>query len=205
MKTLTRAALLSSLVATAAQATPVTYTFTGTINQVGNQLGLASTTIGEQIPISITVDTAAPGAARPDGSIIYTYGGPPFNSTIRVIQVANFGREALQGDVQSVTVQPSLGISFATGGRNSATGFTLSLSDPVAGVLTDAALPTSLNAGDFAAGTFTVTEIGSPTIYGYSGTINSLANGLVAMPEPGTLGIVATGVFALACWRRRGT
>ncbi len=104
MKTLTRAALLSSLGATAAQATPVTYTFTGTINQVGNQLGLASTTIGEQIPISITVDTAAPGAARPDGSIIYTYGGPPFNSTIRVIQVANFGREALQGDVQSVTV-----------------------------------------------------------------------------------------------------
>ncbi len=201
-----RAALCLALpfLALPAQAAPVTYLFTGTVDQIGTASAPGFVTLGEQVPISITVETAYPvdQSLSTPGSFVYFASGTGFPAA-SVIIAANIAGENTDNIFQTVTVQPGSGISLQTFGPQINFGFNLSLSGALAGELATGAIPESLNANGFTAGTFSVTNAFSPTFEGFSGTIDGLAVPGLAVPEPASLFVIASGLAALALLRRR--
>ena len=193
------AALLSlQLLPSPARSAPATYSFTGTVNQVGTTPTIPVTP-GQVIPISIQVDTAA--SASPPGSGHYASVGSfnPGSGLFSIIQSALFAGQDLSSLVQTIDVTGT-SISFVTAGPQISAGFQLALSDAPSGTFSPGALPSTLDPGLFTGGTFTVVEAFSAATFGYSGTINGLA-----VPEPASLGLVGIGLLGLLASKQRGS
>lgn len=187
-KTILATAILL-MATTAVDAAPITYNFAATINQVGIN-SATRVTVGEQIPISITVDSAFPGGP------VYNYN---ISTPTNLITAANFNTISEDGLFQTITIVPGASIDFRTGSPQTDGGFDLMLTGAQNGALATGALPASLSAASFTGGTFSVTEVISPLIQGYSGTINGLA---VTVPEPASWLLLGVGLLGLLAVRR---
>ena len=185
--------MLALLATSAANAAPVTYDLTGTVNQVGTTT-LAPVTVGQDIPIVITLDNAV----APNTS------GTTYSSLDSALVLsATFAGENEGGLIQTVTIDPGSLFQINTVSPQVGAGFTLALSSPVPGALLTSAIPASLDPADFGRGTFSVTEAFSPSEFGFSGTIDGLASGAAAVPEPASLALLGAAVIGSMAWRRR--
>lgn len=200
-----RLAVLSLLLSSAAQAAPVTFDLTGTVTQAANLFSAPApgpVTIGEQIPIVITIDRAY----QPDtpGGGTYSYsGGNPIEGFTPIILSASFAGMDNNGLFQTIVVAPSSGMSLTAGNPMTSSGFSLSLSDALAGVLPTTELPLTLSAADFTAGTFSVTTLFSAATNGFSGVIDGLAGSTSAVSEPASWITLAVALVGLTLVRRR--
>ena len=200
-----RVAILGLLLSSAAQAAPVTFDLTGTVTQAANTFTAPApgpVMVGEQIPIVITIDDAY----QPDvlGGGTYSFsGGSPARGFGSIILSASFAGMDNNGFFQTVVVTPDSGISLIAGNSQTSSGFSLALSGAVAGALPTTALPSALDASEFTAGTFSVTELFSSTTNGFSGVIDGLAGAATTVPEPATWAVLVMGLAGLAWLRPR--
>ena len=185
---------LLALLSTPAAAVPVTYTFTGTITQLGAQT-LAPVALGEQIPISITLDDAYP---QTPGTNTYA------SASASLVLSATFGAENDTGLVQTLTITPGASLQLHTASPQISAGFGLTLAGAEPGVLPTSAIPAALDPAGFGVGTFSVVEAFSAAEFGFGGVIDGLAGGDgAAVPEPGTAGVLAVGLLGMVALRRR--
>lgn len=184
--------MLGLIVTSAAKATPVTYSLTGTVNQVGTT-ALVPVAAGQQIPIVITVE-----AAYPQNSNGTSYSS--FSSSL--VLSATFAGENDTGLIQTITVNPNSSFQINTGSPQTSSGFGLTLSSPRPGALATAAIPLTLDPASFGIGTFSVVEAFSTSTYGFSGTIDGLASSGSAVSEPASLAMLAAGLFGFSLIRR---
>ena len=197
-----RVAIVGLLLSSAAQAAPVTFDLTGTITQTSTTPGEVNATVGQQIPIIITIDDAYP-ATMPGGGTYSYNGGNPVTGFEPIISSATFAGMDFASLFQTVSVDPGSGIAFQTVGPQVSAGFDLDLSGALPGALPTTALPMSLSASEFTNGTFSVTELENPTTIGFSGVIDGLASAATAVPEPASWAMLACGLAALAWFRSR--
>ncbi len=196
-------------VAASANAESVTYSLTGTVTQAtpANVYGPPHAFVGEQVPILITVDptyTPYPGTYgnAPLGATAYVNPQTPSPGVLALSVTIN--GQPLGGLFEGIYVIANSLIEFAAGSPlTNSGGFDIVLSGALPGALPTDAIPLSLDASDFQFGTFTVTEVFSPTVAGFSGTINGLADVPTAVAEPGTGMILAAGLLGLLVARRR--
>lgn len=190
--------IFSIVAASAAKATPVTYNFTGTVNQVGTNT-LAPVMVGQQIPIVITVEAAYPQNAN--GT--YTSFGSSATSFSNIVLSATFAGINENGFIQIAVVNPNSLFQINTSSPQTSSGFGLGFSSPLPGALPTSAIPLTLDPSNFGVGTFSVVEAFSASQFGFTGTINGLASNGSALPEPASLGILAAGLFGAILIRRR--
>ena len=185
--------VLALLATPAAQAAPVTYSFTGTVDQVGTTPEIP-VVVGQQIPIVITVDAAYP--QDPSGNSYSSLSGS-------LVLSATFAGQNNTGLIQTVMIDPGLLFQINTTSPQISNGFGLTLSSPLPGALPTSAIPSTLNPADFETGTFSVVEAFSASEYGFSGTIDGLASSSSAVPEPASLALLAAGLLSATLIRRR--
>ena len=189
MRILTLLALCST-VSLPAAAAPITYSFTGTVRQIGSS-GPQQVAVGQQIPIVITLDSNAQATEQPKQPGSYS------NFTPNLISSATFaGEDYAGGLLQTITVLPASSIQFHVVGLQTSFGFDLLLSAAAPGVLPNADLPLTIDPTQFSQGSFSVIGAFSPSFIGYSGTIE-----VAPVPEP--VMIMLGGVLALCAARGR--
>lgn len=190
--------------ATAAEAMPVTYAFSGTVTTIGaNQVG-PKVAVGQQIQIRLSVEKDH--VVNPNAPPTYSY-GLPFNPTGPldgpVVSSALFNNAEAAGLFQNVSIGGG-SISFSTFSPQTGFGFDLALGGGVAGVFPGNVFPTAINAGDFNFGTFTVNQAFGAQNFGYSGVINGLRSATTApVPEPMTMAVLGMALAGLVVARRR--
>lgn len=172
-----------------AKAAPITYTFEGTVTSISAPPAFPQgVTVGEQIPISITVDP----------SLDYPITSALFNNVNKSSYPA-----------QIISVQIGSSISFRTVSPMVEIGFVLALTGAHNGALPTSALPASLNPADFTGGVFEIASIYSGITglnAGYGGTINGIGT-VASVPEPSSLLLLSVGSLGLG-WqaaRRRSS
>ena len=196
-----------------AQAAPVTYAFTGALNQIPT-LDPASPfpdPVGETTPFSGTLrfDTATPDSAADPQSGAYAHSGAPYGFTLAI------GGLTLGYDAITLTVLndfgglgDQLGFVFAEPsgcGKDSCAFFSLSLVDPTSSVFASDAMPVPLPA--LAAFLFSDLFY-SDTIDGnqveLKGALDSLACiAGCSVREPGAPALLLAAALAAASARRR--
>ena len=182
---------LCSFISLPAEAAPITYSFTGTIQQIGSRIP-EPLSVGQQIPIVITLDANAQATqgATPGSYSSFT----PYLFTSATFA----GVDHAGGLQQTIAITTPSSIDFHVVGLQTSFGFDLLLSGALPGVLPNGDLPLAIDPSQFTGGTFSVTDAFSPSYFGYSGTIN-----LVAVPEPATMVILFGGLLALCAARGR--
>ena len=191
MRILTLVALCSA-VSLPAAAAPITYSFTGTVRQIGSS-GPQQAAVGQQVPIVITL------AANAQASQLPKQPGSYSNFTPFLISSATFAGEDYAGGLfQTITVLPTSSIQFHVVGLQTSFGFDLLLSGAAPGALPNGDLPLTIDPSRFAQGTFSVIGAFSPSFIGYSGTID-----VAPVPEPATVMIMLGGVLAVCAARRK--
>lgn len=190
---LSKLVMLALLVTSTAKASPVTYSFTGTVSQVGATT-LVPVVVGQHIPIFITVDAAYP----------QNFDGNSYSSvSSSLVLSATFAGENDAGLIQTIMVNPNSLFQINTASPQTSAGFGLSLSAPLPGTLPTNAIPLTLDPGSFGVGTFSVVEAFSASQFGFSGTIDGVAPSGSAVPEPASLAMLAAGLFGATLIRRR--
>lgn len=189
------AVLLSALPAMAA---PVTYDLTGIVSQVGTSPRVP-VSVGQAIPIVITLDSAFPQTSPGSGQYSFI-GGNPTVGFVGPVIAATFNGENLDNFIQTVQVS-SAGLSILTTGPQTGTGFQLDLQGSSSS--TGGVIPASIDPASLTGGTFFVREAFSVQTFGYSGTIA----GGQAVPEPASAALLEVGVLGSLAWsaRRRRT
>ncbi len=185
------AVLLSAVPAMAA---PITYDFTGIVNQVGTS-PLVPVSVGQAIPIVITLDSAFPQTSPNSGQYSFN-GGNPTVGFVGPVIAATFDGESLDNFIQTVQVS-SVGLSIFTTGPQTGTGFQLDLQGSFSSI--GGAIPASIDPASLTGGTFFVREAFSVQTYGYSGTIA----GVQAVPEPASAALLGVVVLGSLAWSAR--
>ena len=173
-----------------AGAMPVTYAWTGTVTE--NNSGFPGVSVGETIPISLTLNNAvANQSATPDvGVYSSAFGVPP------LILAVNIGGVTIAGSFQTVDVSDNhMGIDeflISTGTPLTGCCFTILFETSHVGVLTSNAIPLLIDPTKFEIATFS--EHLFPSVGGsFSGTIDSA----VSVPEPAARMLFGTGLLAI--------
>ena len=186
--------LVVTLGASASYATPVTYDFTGRVNALSNQ----PVTVGQLVPIEVTVDAAYPASNSKPGVTQYLGG---FTGPSPVLSATMDGVNVM-GEVSSMAVDygaSGSAITISSGTPLTDAGFSLSFMTDKADVLTNGAVPLTIDPGEFQSATFRRT-VAFNYVY-YAGTIDPPAAETV--PSPGAAPLLATGLVLLAVARRR--
>ncbi len=193
------AGLFASLFAVPAVAEPITYNFTGIVDQTANREPPPSSrvpfSVGQQIPIVITVESAYPDVdPSPEvGYYLVLFNGVPTNP---VLSATFGGQDALSFVFTSVRIDAGNSIRFNSASPQIASGFDLVLSGAAAGAIPTDRFPARLDPGAFTTATFSRTVLFKPTDTGFSGRLLA-AEAPAPVPAPPSLPVFVAGLVGL--------
>jgi hypothetical protein len=191
--------------ASAADAAPITYNWIGTVETANDfAINNSDLSIGEQIPISLTLDFAHVDDTDASPNRAFYQRSTLVPSIVRAVDI---GGVTDFGSFQSVEILNDVGgvdkfmINTYDPHLGGTTGFTFTFVSADTDVLTSDAVPTVLDPALFTA-TFSIDATGSQEQIRprATGTIDALAQ---AVPEPGSLALFAPALLGFIKLRRR--
>jgi hypothetical protein len=183
-----------------AMATPVSYSWSGVVNNVGAGFD-PGVQVGQTIEISLTLDNSfSDQNPSPEvGSYFATPATPP------LILSADIGGDTHIGSFQFVTVSDGSGgidsVEISSSDQMTSQGFDILFQTDQTGVLDSDAIPPYIDPSDFTVATFSVERGSAFTEFlpAFGGTIEAAAT---PVPEPLTLSVFGAGLVC-AILRRR--